>query len=135
MTAYIARSGGQKKKNILRQKELALRGDIRREVSKEKLERSAEKVRTAQLGVIKALTHEAEPVRSEDEERSAETLRRLEEAKEHWTGLPVEVIIEIYSSQDDVDVFIDRKKWWDFRTTRNGTAEQASDSKPDTAAS
>ena len=43
MPSDIARTRGQKKKNILRQKELALRGDIRREASADKLERSAEK--------------------------------------------------------------------------------------------
>jgi chromosomal replication initiation ATPase DnaA len=119
MTSYIARSGGEKKKNILRQKELALRGDIRREVAEEKLHRSAEKVRLAQLGVIKALSHEAEPARSEDEERVADTLKRLEEAEEYWTDVLVEEIIEMYSTDGEEDVFIDRKKWWDFRPRRN----------------
>ena len=77
---YIPRTGGQKKKNILRQKELALRGDIRREVSREKLHRSAEKVRSAQLGVIKALRHEAKPARSDDEDKVKGILRNLDEA-------------------------------------------------------
>ena len=119
MTSYIARSGGQKKKNILRQKELALRGDIRREVAEEKLDRSAEKVRLAQLGVIKALFHEAEPARSEDEDRVADTLQRLGEAREYWADVTVKEIIELYSTEDDEDIFIDRKKWWDFRPRRN----------------
>ena len=119
MTSYIARSGGQKKKNILRQRELALRGDIRREVAEENLHRSAEKVRLAQLGVIKALLHETEPVRSEDEDRVADALQRLSEAKKYWTDVLVEEIIEMYSTEDDEDIFVDRKKWWDFRPRRN----------------
>ena len=119
MTSYIARTGGQKKKNILHQRELALRGDIRRELAEEKLHRSAETVRLAQLGVIKALLYEAEPARSEDEDRVADTLQRLGEAREYWADVPVEEIIEIYSTEDDEDVFIDRKKWWDFRPRRN----------------
>ena len=119
MTSYIARTGGQKKKNILHQRELALRGDIRREAAEEKLHRSAEKVRSAQLGVVKALLHEAEPARSEDEERVADTLQRLGEAREYWTDIPVEAIVEMYSREDDGDVIIDRKKWWDFRPRRN----------------
>jgi hypothetical protein len=115
MTSYIARSGGQKKKNILHQREIALRGDIRREVSEEKLQRSAEKVRSAQLGVIKSLMYEAEPARSEDEDRVAETLQKLDEANEYWTNVSSEEIIEMYSTEQSEDVFIDRKKWWDFR--------------------
>ena len=118
MTSYIARSGGQKK-NILRQREMALKGDIRREVAEEKLHRSAEQVRLAQLGVIKALLHEAGPARSEDEDRVADTLQRLGEAKEYWTEVSVEEIIEMYSAEDEEDVFIDRKRWWDFRLKRN----------------
>jgi len=119
MTNYIARSGGQKKKNILRQRELALRGDIRRGGAEEKLQRSAEKLRSAQLGVIKALLHEAEPARSEDEARVADILRRLAEAREYWVNVSLEDVIEMYSTDDDDDVFIDRKKWWDFRPRRN----------------
>ena len=119
MTSYIARTGGQKKKNILDQRELALRGDIRREAVEAKLHRSAEKVRLAQLGVIKALLHEAEPARSEDEDRVAGTLQRLGEAREYWMDVPIEEIIEMYSTEDEDDVFIDRKKWWDFRPRRN----------------
>ncbi len=67
MTSYIGRIGGQKKKNQLRQKELSLRGDIRRRATRDKLERSAEKVRAAHLGVVKALFHESKSVREEDE--------------------------------------------------------------------
>ena len=115
MTSYIARTGGQKKKNILRQKELALRGDIRREVSQDKLQRSAEKVRSAQLGLIKVLIHEAEPARSEDVDRVADSLQKLEEANEYWANISIQEIVEMYSTEDDEHVFIDRKKWWDSR--------------------
>ena len=55
MTSYVARTGGQKKQNLLRQRELELRGDIRRHETPKNLERRAEKVRAAHLGVIKAL--------------------------------------------------------------------------------
>lgn len=115
MTNYIARVGGQKKKNILRQKELALRGNIRRESTAEKLHRSAEKVRSAQLGVIKALFEEARPVRAEDEERSKARLQRLQEAREHWENIPVTEIIQVYSEETDKILVVERKKWWDFR--------------------
>ncbi|BCX48540.1 hypothetical protein HAHE_24480 [Haloferula helveola] len=119
MTSYIARSGGQKKKNILHQRELALIGDIRRGVDAEKLQKSAEKVRLAQLGVIKALLHESEPARREDEDSVAGTLLRLGEARDYWTDVLAEEIIEMYSTESDEDIFIDRKKWWDSRPRRN----------------
>ena len=115
MTSYIRRTGGEKKKNILRQKELTLRGDIRREVSQNKLQKSAEKVRSAQLGVIKVLIHEAEPAVSEAEDRAADTIHTLEEASEYWTNIATQEIIKMYSIENNEDVIIDRKSWWDFR--------------------
>jgi len=115
MTSYISRSGGQKKKNILRQKELALRGDLRREATCETLQRRAAEVRSAHLGVIKALLEEARPVREEDEEGSTVTLQRLEKAREHWENVPLADIIRSYSTKTDDVPFVDRKKWWDFR--------------------
>ena len=115
MTNYIARTGGEKKKNILRQKELTLRGDIRRGLSQDKLQKSAEKVRSAQLAVIKVLIYEAEPSRSEDEDKVALTIHRLEEENDHWTNISAQEIIAVYSTQESEDLFIDRKKWWDFR--------------------
>ena len=94
MASFITRTGGQKKKNILRQKELALRGDIRREASTEKLDRSAERVRSAQLAVINALIYEAQPARREDEERAERVLLNLDEAKERWEAISVYEIIK-----------------------------------------
>ena len=115
MAGYIPRTGAQKKKNILRQRELALRGDIRREASEEKLLRSAERVRSARLGVIKSLIHEAEPARSEDEEGVTNALRKLADANDYWHHISVREIVEMYSGEGDDEVFVDRKKWWDFR--------------------
>lgn len=115
MASFIARTGGQKKKNILRQKELALRADIRREVSTEKLHRSAERVRSAQLGAIKALIYEAQPARSEDEKRAKGVLLNLDEANERWETISVHEIIELYSEETAETTVVDRKKWWDFR--------------------
>jgi len=115
MTSYVPRTGGQKKKNILRQKELELRGAIHRGVATEKLQRSAEKVRSAQLGVIKALLEEARPLREEDEETSGRTVQNLREAREYWEGVSFDEIIQIYLEDTDETSFIERKKWWDFR--------------------
>jgi hypothetical protein len=115
LASFVTRTGGQKKKNILRQKELALRGDIRRQVSTEKLHRSAERVRSAQLGVIKALIYEAQPARSEDEERAKGVLLNLDAANERWETISVHEIIELYSDEAAEAVIVDRKRWWDFR--------------------
>jgi hypothetical protein len=117
MTSYIARTGGEKKKNILRQKELALRGDIRRGISQAKLQKIAEKVKSAQLGVIKVLIHEAEPARSEDEDKVARTIEKLEEACAYWTKISTDDIIKMYSKEEEEteDVIIGRKRWWDSR--------------------
>ncbi len=92
-----------------------MRGDIRREVSQGKLQKSAEKVQSAQLGVIKVLIHEAEPARSEDEAKVADTIHRLEEASAYWTNISTQEIIKMYSVEDNEDVIIDRKRWWDSR--------------------
>lgn len=72
-----------------------------------------------QLGVIKALLHEADPARSEDEELVVDALQRLRDAEEYWTHVLVAEIIEMYSADGDGDVFIGRKKWWDFRSRTN----------------
>ena len=92
-----------------------MRGDIRREVSQDKLQKSAEKVRSAQLAVIKVLIYEAEPSRVEDEDKAAGTIHRLEEENEYWTTISGQEIIAIYSTGGNDDVIINRKKWWDFR--------------------
>ena len=115
MTSYIARTGGQKKKNILRQKELVLRGDLRRLASEGKLNKSAENVRSAQLGVMKVLIHELEPGRMEDVNQVADRIQRLEDATTFWSNISTHEIISIYSSEDHDPISIDRKRWWDFR--------------------
>ena len=115
MTSYIARTGGQKKKNILRQKELVLRGDIRRRASEGKLNKSAENVRSAHLGVMKVLIHELEPGRMEDVDQVADRTQRLEDANIFWTDISTQEIITIYSTEDHDPISIDRKRWWDFR--------------------
>ena len=118
MTSYIARTGGQKKKNILRQKELELQAGIRREESIVKIQRRAEKVRSAHQGVIKVLLKEAEPMREEDKEKTKSIRMKLTEEKEFWDNVVTDEIIRIYSEPGDENHQIDRKKWWDFRSRR-----------------
>ena len=105
MTSYLPRTGGQKK-NILHQKELELRAEIRRKGTNTNLKRRAEKVRVAQQGVIKALLAE---------ERSESARRKLMKKKEHWATISVDEIIRIYSNPTDSSPDIQRKKFWDTR--------------------
>jgi hypothetical protein len=118
MTSYIARTGGQKKKNSLHQKELELQAGIRRQESVAKIQRRAEKVRSAHQGVLKALLKEAEPMKAEDKEKSKNTRMKLAVEKEFWDNVVTDEIIRIYSKLGDENHHIDRKKWWDFRSKR-----------------
>ncbi len=111
MTGYIARTGGQKKKNILRQRELELRGEIRRGATREKIERRAERVRAAQDGVIKALLHEVTAVRAEDEDRIRDTRQKLLERRTFWENVAVQEIVRIYSQSTEENPQVEPKKW------------------------
>lgn len=115
MSNYLQRKGGQKRKNMLRQKELALRGDIGRGSPQEKLLKSAENLRAAYLGYIKVLLDETLPRRREDEAKAAEPLERLKAANTHWTTVSAQAIIEAHSTETSKILFVDRKSWWDFR--------------------
>jgi hypothetical protein len=117
MASYICRTGGQKKQNILRQKELALRGAIGRGESAFLLIKLAEKVRLAWLGVNKALTYEAEPSTIERETKATPVLLELHADKERWGKISSQEIIALYSVEpDDARLPVERKKWWDFRS-------------------
>ena len=111
MTSYIARTGGQKKRNILRQRELELLGEIRRGGTREKMERRAERVRAAQEGVIKTLLHEITVVRAEDEDRARDTRQKLLEQRTFWENVAVQEIVRIYSQSTEEIPQVDRKKW------------------------
>ncbi len=116
MASYICRTGGQKEQNMLRQKELALRGAIRRGDSALLLIKLAEKVRLAWLGVNKALIYEAEPSAIERETRATPVLHELHEDKERWEKIASQDIIALYSEETEDDHLpVERKKWWDFR--------------------
>ncbi|MEM1176771.1 MAG: hypothetical protein AAGM22_00375 [Acidobacteriota bacterium] len=111
MTAYIARSGAAKKKNIFRQRVLELRGEIGREGPAHRLRRGAERLRTARLNVIRALLAESRPVREEDEAAFAATAANLERERQLWEIVPVEEIIQIYAETTEELPRIDRKRW------------------------
>jgi F0F1-type ATP synthase delta subunit len=111
MTNYVSRTGGQKKKNILRQKELELRAEIRREAATDKIRRRAENVRAAQLGVIKALLKEAEPPTSESAALRKERLQKLYAEREYWVNISVDEIIRINKEKLDEVPDVDSKKW------------------------
>jgi hypothetical protein len=98
MAGYVARTGARKKRAILEQREDELRHHIRHEADFEKLERSSERVRDAQLGVIKALLYETEPA-SETEDQHAAFRANLVESREEWLGLSTVEIVARYASE------------------------------------
>ena len=114
MTNYVARRGGQKKKNILRQRELELIGLMSCEDADAKITRAAERVRAAQLGVIKVLLKEATPVAEEDEPRYEPKRRKLAEKRSFWNQVSPEEIVRLYEGQSPGGD-VERKRWGDFR--------------------
>jgi hypothetical protein len=79
------------------------------------LHKSSEKVRAAQLGVIKCLLYETEPSRIEDEDEAKKYLIELHAAKQRWENISVSEIIELYSGEAEAAEIVVRKKWSDFR--------------------
>ena len=62
------------------------------------IERCSERVRSAQLGVIKVLLYETEPAKAEDEQHEgfrANLMRR----REHWLTISVQDIVRQYQSE------------------------------------
>ena len=97
MTSYIVRQGGQKKKGILEKREAELVHSISKNSSIQKLEKAAEKVRAAQLAVIKCLLHETQAVRPEDEEMYGKVWSKVEAQRCYWEEVSAADIIARYS--------------------------------------
>ena len=98
MTAYIARKGVQKKKEILEKREAELLHCIKNDAPEEKLAKAAEKVRAAQLAVVKCLLYETEAVSPAEEMRFATRRRHIENDRDHWDHISVVGIIDHYRS-------------------------------------
>lgn len=101
MTSYIVRQGAQKKKGILEKREAELVHSISKDVPIHKLEKAADKVRVAQLAVIKCLFHESEAVRPEDEETYGKAWHKLESQRTYWEEVSSADIIARYSMTDN----------------------------------
>ncbi len=99
MTAYVRRTGAQKKKAILEKREAELRHHLAHASSAEKVAGSAERVRFAKLGVIKALLYEAEPAREEDDQ-NREVRARLNGERERWLGYSTDETVRLYHPQE-----------------------------------
>lgn len=97
MTSYIVRQGAQKKKGILEKREAELIHCISNNDSIQKLEKAAEKVRAAQLAVIKCLLHETEAVRPEDEETYGKIWSKIEAQRTCWEEISRADIVARYS--------------------------------------
>ena len=98
MAGYVARTGGQKKKVILAQREDELRHHLRHESAFETIERCSERVRSAQLGVIRVLLYETEPARAEDEQHE-EFRANLMKRRENWQAISAQDIVRQYQSE------------------------------------
>lgn len=95
MAGYVARTGVQKKKAILAKRERELDGAYIRSASDEEIARIIEKVRTAQLGVLKCLHYELAPAKSEDTRNEA-ALKNLNEKQQWWMTMSHRDIIRHY---------------------------------------
>ena len=97
MSNYVPRSGAQKKKDFLAQREQELQHAIRNCEDDARLARAVERVRAAKLNLIKALLPRwyAEPSDNPNIERSHDKLRK---EREEWEGLTEREILDRYSS-------------------------------------
>ena len=125
MSNYIPRSGGQKKRNILRKRELELRAELRREGPDNRVHKYAEKLRLAQLGVVKALIHEATPTRAEDAAKADAKFEELQHKKRFWEEVSVDDIIDMYLKSIDAPSTVGRKRWWDLRDRDRTSGDKA----------
>ena len=96
MTGYVPRSGAQKKKDILEHKEYELKTRIQKGENPEVIEKACEKVRKAQLGVLKALLHEIEPV-VEPSPKKLSRFKNIKQQQAEWLSFSVEEIVEKYN--------------------------------------
>ena len=92
---YLSPFPGFRKTLILERREAELRHAIQCNLTPEKIQRAAERIRTAHLHLFKALRHELASC-DEANESSLTRLQKLSQLSDHWEGNPVETIIETY---------------------------------------
>jgi hypothetical protein len=97
MAGYVPRTGAAKKCGILSKRIIELTGAIDRVESEARLERAADKVREAQLGVLKCWEYECAPA-SENDARYRAVQANIQDRKERWEQATVAQIINHYTS-------------------------------------
>ena len=87
-----------KKRNILAKRERELEGVFMRHGSEDEIAKIVEKVRAAQLGVLKCLHYEIAPARTEDDqdEPLQRRLRNIEDRQSWWERAAVDEILQHY---------------------------------------
>ena len=97
MPIYPPRNEPIRKSEILEKREMELQKCIRTNASTEKTKNKAEKLREAQLNLIKARLALITPYRLQDNTESIQRLReKLKKEKVEWEGRSMEEIINNY---------------------------------------
>lgn len=94
---YTSPFPGFRKSLILSRREQELRHALRNNHPPAKLERAAERVRVAQLHLLKALHHAAVPCRAEDAPAANIRLEKLEAERELWERRSLASILEEFT--------------------------------------
>lgn len=93
MTAYVARKGAQKKKEILAKRVEGLRNAIHNAQPISKIEKETERVREAQIKVVECLIYESVPVTTDEQWRRASHRKHLKDRLSYWKSLSVVGVI------------------------------------------
>jgi hypothetical protein len=97
---YLSPFPGFRKSRILSRREEELRHALRDRPGSTKLERAAERVRTAKLHLLKALRHSVVPFCAEDAPVAETRLRTIGSESDFWEQRTVDSIINEYSKSE-----------------------------------
>ena len=102
---YLSPFPGFRKTRILSRREEELRHALRSNLDPRKVQRAAERVRTAKLHLLKALQHSAAPCCAEDPS-SESRLQNIQKEIDFWEQRPAKDIIDEYKNE--------KRKWRRF---------------------
>ena len=97
---YLSPFPGFRKSRMLSRREEELRHALRNSPRSARLERTAERVRTAKLRLLKALRHSVVPYCAEDAAAAETRLRNIESESHFWKHRTVDSIINEYSNAE-----------------------------------
>jgi hypothetical protein len=97
---YLSPFPGFRKSRILSRREEELRHALRNSRCSSKLERAAERVRTAKLHLLKAFRHSVAPCCAEDTPAAETQLRSIRSESDFWEQRSVDSIINEYSNAE-----------------------------------